>query len=124
MEEWRDIEGYDGLYQISSWGRVRNIHTGHILTPYHNKKGYPKASLFAKGKRSPDKHRINRLVAKAFIPNPLELPQVNHKDGNKDNNSVSNLEWATNSENSRHAKMLRHGHIDAVMSGAYKESRS
>lgn len=104
MEIWRDIEEFKGQYQISSWGRVRNK-DGFILKPYVNQKGYIRISL-QQGKRS-IKRRVHRLVAQAFIPNPLNLPQVNHKDGNKQNNSYTNLEWVTNSENLHHAMEMR-----------------
>lgn len=104
MEMWKDIEGFEGRYQISSWGRVRNK-DGMILKPYTNNKGYVKISL-QEGRRA-IKKRIHRLVAQAFIPNPYNLPQVNHKDGNKQNNSYTNLEWVTNSENLRHAREMR-----------------
>ena len=110
MEVWKEIEGYNGKYQVSSWGRVRNAESGHILKPYKNSKGYLKVGL-SSGKRVMDKHRINRLVAKAFIPNPMDLPQVNHKDGNKENNSVTNLEWTTDKYNKEHARTLRNGEI-------------
>jgi carboxypeptidase C (cathepsin A) len=78
MEEiWKDIEGYEGLYQVSKMGRVQL---------YKNNKGY--------------KHfQIHRLVAMAFIPNPDNLPQINHKDENKANNRVDNLEWCTRKYN-------------------------
>ena len=105
MEIWKDIDGFNGKFQVSSWGRIRNAETGNILKPYKNKKGYLKASLSYGGKSI--KKRINRLVAIAFIDNPYNLPQVNHKDGNKENNSISNLEWVTNSENQKHATKLR-----------------
>ena len=110
MEVWKDIEGYYGKYQVSSWGRVRNAETGHVLNPYKNSKGYLKVGL-SSGKRVMDKHRINRLVAKAFISNPMNLPQVNHKDGNKENNSITNLEWTTDEINKKHAALLRSGQI-------------
>ena len=110
MEIWKDIEGYYGKFQVSSWGRVRNAETGHILKPYKNSKGYLKVGLSMSRKKS-DKHRVNRLVAKAFIENPYNLPQVNHKDGNKENNSYTNLEWTTNEINSRHSQLLRKGEI-------------
>ena len=109
MEIWKEISGYNGKYQVSSWGRVRNAETGNILKPYKNGKGYLKVGLMVKGKKNPEKHRVNRLVAKAFIENPNNLPQVNHKDGNKENNSVTNLEWITNSDNMKHAKAQREG---------------
>lgn len=111
MELWKDIDGYNGIYQVSTWGRVRSVRNGEIriLSPYRNSKGYLKIGLRRNGKT--DKHRINRLVAKAFIPNPYDLPQVNHKDGNKENNSYTNLEWTTNEMNRKHAQLLRKGEI-------------
>lgn len=110
MEVWKDIEGYNGKYQVSSWGRVRNAESGNILKPYKTRKGYLKVGLSV-GHRITDKHRVNRLVAKAFIPNPMDLPQVNHKDGNKENNSITNLEWTTDEINKKHAALLRKGKI-------------
>lgn len=95
MEIWREIEGYDGRYAVSTWGRVKSVNG--ILKPYENKKGYLKIGLSRNGKC--EKHRVHRLVAKAFIPNPEGLPQVNHIDGNKQNNSVTNLEWVDNLTN-------------------------
>ena len=111
MEIWKDISGFNGKYQVSSWGKIRNAETGKVLKPYENSKGYLKVGL-SKGKKS-EKKRVNRLVAMAFIENPNDLPQVNHKDGNKKNNSVSNLEWVTDSRNKEHAKNLRRGEINA-----------
>ena len=104
MEIWKDIEGFEGRYQISSWGRVRNK-DGMILKPYMNNKGYFKISL-QEGRKA-IKKRIHRLVAIAFVPNPKNLPQVNHMDGNKQNNSYTNLEWVTNKENLIHARRMR-----------------
>ena len=98
-EEWRDIEGYEGLYQVSNLGRVRSLNCrGHkgcigILTPRLDGKGYEMVALYKEGKARNTK--VHRLVAQAFIPNPNNYPQVNHKDENKINNNVSNLEWCT-----------------------------
>lgn len=107
QEIWKDIEGFEGKYQVSTWGNVRNAIKGNILTPYVNEKGYLKVGLAMGGKAH--KKRINRLVAQAFIPNPYGLPQVNHKDGNKQNNSITNLEWTTNELNQKHSKLLKKG---------------
>ena len=101
-EVWRDIEGYDGKYLISSWGRVKSAHG--ILRTYENHKGYLKVGLTKNG--ICEKHRVHRLVAKAFIPNPEGLPEVNHIDGNKRNNSFSNLEWVSGEQNRAHDKRM------------------
>lgn len=104
MEEWKTLEGFDnhqyGGYLISNYGRVKNGH-GKILYLVVTKKGYNKVQLYSNcKKKSPFVHR---LVAKTFIPNPENLPQVNHKDTNKANNHVDNLEWCTNKQNAHHA---------------------
>lgn len=102
-EEWRDISGYEGLYQISSFGRVKstNRRKTHILKPVLASNGYLHFCLSKGGVHNPS--YVARLVAKAFIPNPDNKPQVNHIDGHPLNNFVGNLEWATQSENQRHA---------------------
>lgn len=74
------------------------------MKPYENHKGYLKIGLFKDGKC--EKHRVHRLVAQAFIPNPEGLSDVNHIDGNKQNNSVSNLEWVSNSDNVEYSKYM------------------
>lgn len=104
-EIWADIEGYGGKYQVSTWGRVRSFKTGdcRILKPYKNKKGYLKIGLMKDGIYH--KHRVNRLVAQTFIPNWQHLPEVNHKDGDKSNNSVTNLEWVSGRENRLYDKL-------------------
>lgn len=99
-EIWKDIDGYDGRYAISTWGRVKSIHG--ILKPYENHKGYLKIGLQKDG--ASHKHRVHRLVAQAFIPNPDNLPEVNHIDGNKQNNSVTNLEWVDGKTNREHGE--------------------
>lgn len=109
MEIWKTIEGYEGKYEVSTWGRIRNA-KGKIMKPYKNEKGYLKVTLYSSDKHKA-KFRVNRLVAKAFIQNPYDLPQVNHKDGNKENNSVTNLEWTTNEINTKHAKLMRKGEL-------------
>ena len=84
-------------YEITRDGKVINKHTGHTLAPQPNGKGYLRVSI---GKKL---MFIHRLVAEKYIPNPENKPQVNHKDGNKLNNCVDNLEWCTAKENSIHA---------------------
>lgn len=107
-EIWKDIAGYEGYYQISNFGRVKSLQTkaySHakkcavvvlrekILKPYPNTDKYLLVDLNKDGKRNCQK--VHRLVAKAFIPNENDYPQVNHKDENKQNNCVENLEWCT-----------------------------
>lgn len=92
--QWRPVNGYEGKYEVSNTGMVRSLNynkTGsiQILKPLNNNLGYLKVRLSGKS------YFIHRLVAQAFIPNPLNLPQVNHKDENKQNNRVENLEWCT-----------------------------
>lgn len=104
QEEWRDVLGSNGIYQVSSFGRVRsynNRHHAKMQNPKyikgHNLKGYIQVYISGKMKL------VHRLVAEAFIPNPEEKPFINHKDGNRDNNYIDNLEWVTQSENMRHS---------------------
>lgn len=103
LERFKNIDGFDGYY-ISSWGRVYSDKLNDFLKLNSTEKGYLRADLYKNGK--PVHKKVHRLVAEAFIPNPGKKPQVNHKDGNKQNNSVTNLEWVTNQENSYHAQLL------------------
>lgn len=112
-EEWKDIQGYEGLYMISNMGRVKSLpkicltpSTEYlrgelIMTGVPNKKGYLALVLTKGGKKYPK--RIHRLVAEAFISNPENLPQVNHVKGIKIDNRASQLEWITNLDNMRHS---------------------
>lgn len=118
MEEiWKDIQGYEGLYQVSNQGNVKSLHFGtkyhhpnwqnqedKLLRPKLATSGYYRVELYKPGSRKC--LYIHRLVAIAFIPNPEGKTEVNHIDGNKLNNSVDNLEWASRSENQRHAIKL------------------
>lgn len=100
MEEiWKDIEGYEGLYQVSNQGRVRSYKSGKetILKNTIRGDGYQFVSLCNKSK--PKQAYIHKLVAQYFIPNPNNLPIVNHKDCNPSNNSIENLEWCSYSYN-------------------------
>lgn len=136
-EEWRDVVGFEGLYLVSNYGRVKTIPHIHKCNDKHgcdmqvvvkekikkavdNGHGYLTVRLSI-GNKSKSKY-IHRLVAKAFIPNPNSFPQVNHKDENKNNNCVYNLEWCTSHYNncygtakSRMLKTMKeNGHIRAI----------
>lgn len=117
-EEWKDINGFEGLYQVSNHGRVKSLkrvikrkNRGEfsdsypvkekILKPYVNSIGYETVTLHDKNGHSP--FLIHRLVAEVFIPNKQNKPQVNHKDCDKTNNYFKNLEWCTIPENLKHA---------------------
>lgn len=105
-EIWKDIDGYEGLYQISSYGRVRSVerevvykngrkhfYKSQIIKPHITAWGYLQVGLHCEDNFK--NGRIHRLVAEAFIPNPDNLPQVNHKNEDKTDNRVENLEWCT-----------------------------
>lgn len=102
QEIWKDIKGYEGLYQISNLGRVKSLNAyGHNLEkimncPKHHS-GYLITIFCTNNKKKT--FNVHRLVAETFIPNPNKLPQVNHKDENKLNNCVDNLEWCTRQYN-------------------------
>lgn len=111
MEKWKIIKGYSN-YQVSNIGNVRTIdynHTGKMknLKIFKNIYGYPACNLMQNGVRQ--RKLIHRLVAEAFIPNLLNKKTVNHKDGNKKNNVINNLEWMTVSEN------LKHSHANGLV---------
>lgn len=105
MISWRDVPGYEGLYQVSDSGLVlglpKRTSSGRIIKPHQNADGYLTVCLSKDNQKTT--FRVNRLVALAFIPNPDYKLEVNHKDGDKKNNNVSNLEWCNRSENERHA---------------------
>lgn len=106
QEIWKDIKGYEGLYQISNFGRVKR--NGNILKPIDSH-GYKYVHLCNKNHERKN-HAIHRLVALTFIYNPSNLPQVNHIDGDKSNNLITNLEWVTATENAYHkSRVLQKG---------------
>jgi hypothetical protein len=100
---WKAIEGTNGMIEVSDKGEVRSLLRGepYILKSNKDNKGYQRIRVTINRKKM--SFKVHREVAKAFIPNPDNLPQVNHMDGNKSNNSVDNLEWCTNQQNVIHA---------------------
>ncbi len=101
MEEWKKIEWYEWLYEVSNFGRVINIKRNKIMNYSFDHDWYKKFNLCKNSKWK--NYSCHRLVAKSFIENTNNKPQVNHKDWNKENNRVENLEWCTQSENVQHA---------------------
>lgn len=108
-EIWRDVKGYEGLYQVSSEGRVKSLERKdrfgrtvkeRILNPGVNRYGYPMVCLYVGGKRKMLK--VHRLVCQAFHDNPENKPEVNHINENKNDNRAHNLEWSTRKENINH----------------------
>lgn len=113
-EIWKDVKGYEGLYQVSSKGRVKSLDRyrfrkdgtkrfvkGKILKPSHRKNKYLQLELHG------SEIYVHRLVAQAFIPNPHNYPQVNHKDEDPSNNCVDNLEWCTPGYNNRYGTRMK-----------------
>lgn len=111
-EIWKDIPGYEGLYQVSNLGRVKSLERtkngingcikiqNEIILKTRNSRGYRRISLGSKASRKD--YQVHQLVAKTFIPNAGDRTEINHKNGNKSDNSISNLEWCTRSENCLH----------------------
>lgn len=109
-EIWKDIIGYEGLYQVSNLGRVKSLpkffQGERILKSRLDKYGYPYLGLVKdKIKKS---YKVHRLVAAAFIKNPLNYPSINHKDENKENNNSINLEWCTVDYNNKYGSRIKH----------------
>lgn len=105
MEIWKNVPEFNGIYQISNLGRLKSfkeIKSGRILSNINRQGGYLSVVLQYKGFIRYT--RIHRLVAETFISNPDNKPEVNHIDGNKQNNCVDNLEWVTRKENAAHAR--------------------
>lgn len=126
-EIWKDIKGWKGLYQVSNLGNIRTL---HYKKPYlrklsKSKKGYLRVNL------SKDKkykyYSVHRLVAEAFIPNPDNLPQINHKDEIRTNNRVDNLEWCTSKYNcnyGHHCENVSKSRIGMKFSKQHRENLS
>ena len=104
-EVWRPVVGYEGHYEVSNLGNVRNSRTGYVLKPIDKGIGYMSVGLSKHGKV--EQYYIHRLVATAFVENPNNYNVVNHLDESRDNNRADNLEWTTNLAN------LRYGTADA-----------
>lgn len=115
MEEvWKDVVGYEGLYQVSNTGKIRGLDrlsscnqfvSGKIKEQRHDKDGYLKVTLCKDGNKKC--HSVHRLVATAFIPNPNDFPVINHKDENPQNNNVDNLEWCTVKYNTNYGTCIQ-----------------
>ena len=112
MEEWKDIDGYNGLYKISNYGNIKSFRKSsrssnkefYILSCKPDNNGYCTCVLNKDGIRK--SYKVHRLVAKAFIPNPNNYTDVNHKDENKSNNRIDNLEWLSHKENMNYGHAL------------------
>lgn len=150
-EEWRDIEGFENLYQVSNKGNVRSlgrtILTNRNGTPYYksypaklkklskDSDGYYQTTLSIDGKNKT--YKVHRLVAQVFVPNPNDLPMINHKDEDKTNNCVENLEWCDAKYNSNYGTatmrrankrskkvmMLKDGNVIAIYPSLAEMSR-
>lgn len=123
-EIWKDVNGYEGLYQVSNFGNIRKLRFINNkvnkekifkISPQKQNKGYLKVVLYKNGKYK--NYLVHRLVASEFISNPNNYKEINHKDGNKENNSTNNLEWCTRSYNNKEA--FRTGLKKASSTGKY-----
>ena len=104
MEEWKEIPGYEGLYEVSNKGNVRNVRRNKLLRLQKTNNGYIRVVLSKN--RIKTGFQVHRLVALTFLPNPDNLPQVNHKDEDKTNNSVENLEWCNHNYNNTYGTRI------------------
>lgn len=102
-KEWETVQEYD-RYEVNALGEIRHKNRKRILKPRSNPGGYLYVSFNINGKRR--NYAVHRIVASAFIDNPDRLPEVNHKDHNRQNNNVDNLEWVSSSANKSHANKL------------------
>ena len=132
MEEWRSIPGYEGLYEVSSYGRVKSLEISYvrkdgrmyhkpeiILSPKNNGKGYLTVCLYKN--KTHKYYLIHRLVAQIFIPNPDNLPEVNHLDEDKTNNRVDNLEFCDHKYNVNYKGVLKRRSQRMKENGIYEK---
>jgi hypothetical protein len=126
IDEWRGVVGWEEFYEVSPTGLIRNKTTKKVRKHRVEKLGYCSVDLW--NHNCMKRLKVHRMVAMAYLSNPDNKPQVNHKDGNKENNSVDNLEWCTAKENSAHAykkglsvsvKGERHGRVKLTDLEAY-----
>jgi len=114
-EIWKDLPEYEGLYQVSNKGRIKR--DNHLIKPIIQKTGYLCISLCKNGISKT--YRVHKLIAKVFIPNPNNYKSINHKNGNKQDNRIENLEWCTQAYNNWHARfILDKGHNKLSMEDA------
>ena len=125
-EIWKPIVGYEGLYEVSSYGRVRSLdkydsrncfRKGKVLSPFKDRYGYLSVVLSCNGKCKTI--NVHRLVAKAFLPNPDNLPQVNHKNEDKSDNRVDNLEWCDSKYNNNYGTRKDRVRNSRIKNGTY-----
>ena len=102
MERWKYINGWEDKYAVSNTGKVKNLISGKLISQHDNGVGYKKVLLWRDGVGG-EKAYVHRLVADAFLPEKCGKTEVNHRDGDRSNNTVDNLEWVTSSENTKHA---------------------
>jgi hypothetical protein len=121
MEVWRDLAYYENDYEINQSGVIRNKHTKIIKKTTRKDNGYLICSFWIDGKTKQE--YVHRLVALTFIPNPDNLPQVNHKDENKENNSVGNLEWCTSQYNNTYGTARQRSVATQMRNGSYERAR-
>ena len=117
MEEWKAIPGYEGLYEVSNMGNVRNVRRNTLLRLSKTNNRYIRVSLCKNGIKTG--LTVHRLVAEAFIPNPDNLPEVNHKDEDKTNNRVENLEWCDHKYNMNYGTRNIRAKETAIKNGYY-----